>query len=80
MANRKNVRAGRPRPDLDSDKTDGKVSQTLRLSPEQNTLIRAAAREENRSINAWAVRLLVRAAKAHPINKQKPRKRVKTLG
>jgi predicted HicB family RNase H-like nuclease len=70
--------AGRsPRPDRYSDKTEGKIRQTLRLSPEQNQLIRAVAEAEGLSINTWAVRLLMRAAKAHPHTKPKPRKRVK---
>jgi uncharacterized protein (DUF1778 family) len=77
MANKKKTPVGRPRPDRYSDKTDGKLRQTLRLSPEQNQLLRAAAEDEGLSINTWAVRILVRAAKTHITTKPKPRKRVK---
>jgi predicted HicB family RNase H-like nuclease len=77
MSTTKKTKVGAPRPDRYSDKTEGKMRQTLRLSPEQNQLIRAAAEEEGLSINTWAIRILVKAAKAHTTIKPKPRKRVK---
>lgn len=70
-----------PRPDRYSDKTEGRLRQTFRFTPEQNQLIREASKIENLSINNWAVRILVKQATktvlaATPI-KPAPRKRVK---
>jgi uncharacterized protein (DUF1778 family) len=78
MANKKTARKGVPRPDRFSDKTEGRLRQTLRLSPEQNQLLRAAAGAEGLSINTWAIRILVKTAKARIAStKPAPRKRVK---
>ena len=73
----------RPRPDRYSEKTEGKLKQTLRLDPEENRLIRMAAELDRLSINTWAIRVLMVAAtkqiavaaKSQP--KPTPRKRVK---
>ena len=85
MANKKIPnRRERPRPDRYSDKTDGKLKQTLRLTPEQNKVIREASKLEGLSINNWAVRILVRFAERRvaivPPLSQQPRKRVKKIG
>ena len=53
----------RPRPDLHSNKKEGFVTQGIRISVDENKLIRQAAEIERRSINAWAVDALVNAAK-----------------
>jgi uncharacterized protein (DUF1778 family) len=60
------------------------MRQTLRLRPEENALIRAAAEDDSLSINSWAVRILLKAARAQlaaasttTTTKPKPRKRVK---
>jgi uncharacterized protein (DUF1778 family) len=78
------MKEGTPRPDRYSDKTDGKLRQTLRLNPEQNILLRNAAEADGLSINTWAVRILVRVARrqlaALPQPSPTPRKRVKKIG
>ena len=40
------------------------MNQSLRLTVEENKLVREASELERRSINSWAVDELVRAAKA----------------
>jgi uncharacterized protein (DUF1778 family) len=79
MTTSSKIRGGAPRPDRYSDKTGGKMRQTLRLSPEQNQLLRDASEEEGLSINSWAIRILVKAARAQltTTTKLKTRKRVK---
>jgi hypothetical protein len=57
-----------------SNKTDGKIYHTLRLSSKQDQLIRAAAEDEGLSINAWSVRLLIRVAKNASPQKERERK------
>ena len=77
------TKEGTPRPDRYSDKTEGKIRQTLRLNPEQNDLLRRAAEADGLSINTWAVRILVVAAKkqiAALLPPPTPRKRVKKIG
>jgi uncharacterized protein (DUF1778 family) len=56
-------RAARPRPDKYSKKRSGYVSQTVRLTVEQNKLVREAADLEGMSISFWSSRTLVAAAK-----------------
>jgi uncharacterized protein (DUF1778 family) len=60
---KKTPKAARPRPDRYSKKRSGYVSQTVRISVEQNRLIREAADLEGMSISFWASRTLVAAAK-----------------
>jgi uncharacterized protein (DUF1778 family) len=75
---KRGAQPGRSRPDLRSKKKDGIVNQSLRLTVEENNLIRKAADLERRSINSWAVVELVRIAelriaeaKAVKISKEK---------
>jgi uncharacterized protein (DUF1778 family) len=64
MATKKASRkAARPRPDRYSKKRSGYVAQTLRLTVEENKLIRQAADLEGASINFWATRALVTSAR-----------------
>jgi uncharacterized protein (DUF1778 family) len=56
-------RAARPRPDKFSKKRSGLVSQSIRISVEQNKLLRQAAELEGMSISLWASRVLIAAAK-----------------
>jgi uncharacterized protein (DUF1778 family) len=75
MSTPKKDRREVPRPDRYSDKTDGKLRQSIRFSPEENDLIRAASQIERLSINTWAVRILVKeAAKIVVASTPKPRK------
>jgi uncharacterized protein (DUF1778 family) len=57
-------KAARPRPDRYSKKKSGYVNQSLRLTTDENKLVREASGLEGMSINFWAVRALVTAAKA----------------
>ena len=64
MANSKKVpRAAKARPDRYSKKRSGIINQSVRLTVEQNKLIREAADLEGMSISFWANRTLVAAAK-----------------
>lgn len=60
---KKTPKAARPRKDKYSKKRSGWVSQTVRISVDQNKLIREAADLEGMSISFWASRALVAAAK-----------------
>jgi len=65
MATKKETRkAARPRPDKYSKKRSGYVSQSVRLTVAENKLVREAADLDGASINFWATRALVTAAKA----------------
>jgi uncharacterized protein (DUF1778 family) len=64
MATKKITRkAAKPRPDRYSKKRTGYVSQSIRLTVEENKLVRRAADLDGMSINFWATRNLVAAAK-----------------
>jgi hypothetical protein len=64
MATKKLSRgASKPRPDKYSKKRFGTVSQSVRLTVQENRLVRKAADLEGFSINLWATRTLVAAAK-----------------
>jgi hypothetical protein len=72
MATKKQSRkAARPRPDRYSKKRSGYVNQTLRLTTAENKLIREASGLDSSSINFWATRILVTAAKAQIAKKNK---------
>jgi uncharacterized protein (DUF1778 family) len=65
MAKKKEIRrSASPRPDRQSKKRSGYVAQSLRVSVADNKFIREAAALDGFSINFWAVRALVTAAKA----------------
>ena len=51
------------RPDLYSKKRSGFIKQGVRISVEQNKLLREAAELEGFSLNLWMTRVLVAAAK-----------------
>jgi uncharacterized protein (DUF1778 family) len=68
----KQRKAARPRPDRYSKKKAGYVSQSLRLTADENKLIRKASGLEGSSINHWAVLALVKAAKARIAKEPKP--------
>jgi predicted HicB family RNase H-like nuclease len=79
MAKKKIVsRASSPRPDRQSKKRTGYVSQSVRLSVADNKILREAAALDGMSINFWASRALLVAAN-NRINKQKQKESV-TLG
>jgi len=64
MAIKKSDRkAAKPRPDKYSKKRSGYVNQGVRLTVDENKLVRQAASLEGFSINLWATRTLVNAAK-----------------
>jgi uncharacterized protein (DUF1778 family) len=64
MATKKTPRkSSKPRPDKYSKKRSGYISQSLRLTSDENKLLRQAAGLEGFSINFWSVRTLVAAAK-----------------
>jgi len=64
MATKKTVRGGSsPRPDMYSKKRSGFVKTGIRLSVDQNKLLRQAAELEGFSLNLWMTRTLVAAAK-----------------
>jgi len=64
MATKKSARGGASaRPDLYSKKRSGFVKQGVRLSVDQNKLLRQAAELEGFSLNLWMTRVLVAAAK-----------------
>lgn len=64
MATKKVARGGASaRPDLYSKKRSGFVKQGVRLSVDQNKLLRQAAELEGFSLNLWMTRTLVAAAK-----------------
>jgi hypothetical protein len=63
MANQLTRRSARPRPDRYSDKKQGFVSQSWRVSVEDVHLIREAAALKGLSINHWMTRHLVTLAK-----------------
>jgi hypothetical protein len=64
MATKKSSRgASKPRPDRYSKKRSGYISQSVRLTVAENKLMREAAELEGFSINFWATRTLVAAAK-----------------
>jgi hypothetical protein len=56
-------KASKPRPDRYSKKRSGYISQSVRLTVDENKLVRQAADLEGFSINLWATRTLVAAAK-----------------
>lgn len=60
---KKAPRAAKSRPDRYSKKRSGTINQSVRLTVEQNKLIREAADLEGMSISFWANRTLVAAAK-----------------
>jgi uncharacterized protein (DUF1778 family) len=60
----KKRKAGKSRPDRRSKKRSGYVNQTVRVLVEENRMIREAADLEGMSINFWAVRVLLAAAKS----------------
>jgi uncharacterized protein (DUF1778 family) len=55
---------GSARPDLYSAKTEGKIAQSVRITVEENNLIKEAANLEGFSLNLWMKRVLLRAARA----------------
>jgi len=61
---KRGAQPGKARPDLHSKRKDGLVNQSLRLTVDENKLVRKAAALERRSINSWAVGELVKAAEA----------------
>jgi uncharacterized protein (DUF1778 family) len=64
MTTKKSTRkAAKPRPDRYSKKRSGYISQSVRLTVAENKLLREAAELEGMSINFWATRALVAAAK-----------------
>lgn len=64
MTTKKSTRkAAKPRPDRYSKKRSGYISQSVRLTVAENKLLREAAEFEGMSINFWATRALVAAAK-----------------
>lgn len=55
--------ASAPRPDRRSKKRSGTVKQTVRLTVDENKLLRLAADLEGMSIAFWSKRLLLAGAK-----------------
>jgi uncharacterized protein (DUF1778 family) len=63
MASKKIPKPPAARPDKYTKKRSGQVAQSLRLTVAENKLLREAATLERMSINVWAVRTLLAAAK-----------------
>jgi uncharacterized protein (DUF1778 family) len=65
MTEKKTVKRGasRGRPDLFSKKRSGTVNQSLRLTVDDNKLVRKAAKIEGLSINLWASRAVTATAR-----------------
>jgi uncharacterized protein (DUF1778 family) len=63
MATKKMVRGSLPRPDRSSKKRSGLLKTGIRLSVDDNKLLKKAAELEGFSVNLWMVRTLVAAAK-----------------
>jgi uncharacterized protein (DUF1778 family) len=64
VMNKKSIyRASAPRPDRYSKKKTGIVSQAVRVTVDDNNLIREAATLEGVSINFWMKRVLLSAAR-----------------
>jgi len=64
MSTPKVERLSGPRPDRYSKKKSGPLKQSLRLTVDENKLIRKAAGINRQSINNWMVGVLMTAAKA----------------